>query len=1198
MWSRVQVSAADPLGWAGRSRMEATMFRLLLLLSLLAPTGCRTKDDTGDDTSTPVVETADTQDTAGPDGDGDGYGAGLDCDDTDASVHPGQDETPYDGVDNDCDETTPDDDLDGDGVLEAEDCDDEDPEVHPDATESCNDIDDDCNGEIDDAVGELWFADDDEDGFGDPDVSTQDCDGATGFVADATDCNDGNASVNPGEAEVCDGLDNDCDLLVDDDDPDLADPTDWYGDLDEDGWGDPANHVAACVGPSQFVRDADDCDDTDAAVNPDAQEICNEVDDDCDGLVDVEDDSIVDLTTYYSDLDGDGYGTLDDTVEDCEAPSGYADNPDDCNDDEPLAWPGANETCNELDDDCDGDIDEASASDAGLWYLDDDADGYGDAAISVASCEGDAGYVADDTDCDDTDPAVNPGETEVCNGTDDDCDTLIDDDDPDVADMSTFYVDDDGDGYGDASVALVACELPSGAADDDTDCDDTASEVHPDATELCNGTDDDCDTLVDDDDPDVADQDTWYLDFDGDGYGNSSFTVDACEVPSGYVDNDDDCEDAYPEASPVGTEVCDNLDNDCDGTVDDDATDASTWYGDADGDGYGDASSVTVDCAAPSDGVAEATDCDDTDAAVNPGATEVCNGVDDDCDGDTDDDDAGLDTSTASTWYADDDSDGYGDPSDDVQACESPAGYGADASDCDDTDGAVHPGGTEVCDDVDNDCDGQVDGDDGDLSLWSCFGTGADGTVSTGSLDLNRDATGSRTAPDGVAWQVTSDVSGTSLVLESTTGLAAGDLAILFDAQGSQAGAWDLVRIETVSAAGVTLLQSPGSSYGTASADVILLQRVPQYESLTITSTLTASAWDGLSSGASTGRATGVVAVMVDDTFQVQSGATVRVSELGFGGAATGAGPESPFGEVTAGGEAGSDGGWADGGAGGGTASSSVSGGDGASSCSNGGGPSGLGGGGGGGKITHCAGGSPVTGGGGGGGAAAYDAGATESTSDLSALTLGGGASAGAGGGESGANYDSGTTVGPGGSAAGGDPGGAGGGIVLIWADSLVIDGTVTASGGHGGDGGDGESKNGGGSDDGGGGGGEGGQGASGGTILLAGNTLTLATSSVSALGGGGGDGGEGGAGYSTSTTAGGSGAAAGGTPTSGAAGSYAGDGGAPGGGGAGGEAGAVGIIRVEAGEVNGYAYGTSDAESAVDDATSGDVAAFAEFSP
>jgi len=532
-------------------------------LVILLP-GCRNKLDTAD-TGT-IHDVCDYFE----DLDGDGWGTDIvvegwcnelpagsaaqagDCDDGNGVVNPGEVEVAYDGLDNDCDELTPDDDLDGDGFDNVDDCDDDDADVNPDATESCNDVDDDCNGLVDDAVGGTWYADDDEDGYGDPETGTQSCEGATGYVADATDCDDTDAAINPAATEVCNGLDDDCDLLTDDDDPDVADQQTWYRDGDEDGYGDESLVAEACEAPESYVGQGEDCDDADPDVNPDATEICDELDNDCDGLVDDEDDSVEGQTTWYVDNDGDGHGAGSFTVEACTAPDGMADVDDDCDDSEALTYPGANETCDSEDNDCDGDIDEAS-DDAGIWYRDADGDGYGDPDDSIEECDGGTAYVSDATDCDDSDGEVNPGATEVCNGLDDDCDTLVDDDDPDVDDQETFYTDSDGDGFGDVDAPVVACEQPSTAVTDDTDCDDTDAGVNPDAQETCSGLDDDCDGLVDDDDPDVDGTTTWYLDFDGDGFGSAAFTVDTCEAPSGYVSNDLDCEDAYASANPLET---------------------------------------------------------------------------------------------------------------------------------------------------------------------------------------------------------------------------------------------------------------------------------------------------------------------------------------------------------------------------------------------------------------------------------------------------------------------------------------------------------------------------------------------------------------------------------------------------------------------------------------------------------------------
>jgi len=545
-------------------------------------------------------------------------------------------------------------------------------------------------------------------GLGDEDA---DSDGHTSDV----DCDDDDPAVHPAATELCNGVDDDCDLLIDDDDPDLADGTAWYGDLDGDSWGDGDNTVTACEAPASFVATDGDCDDGAADVNPDAAEVCNGLDDDCDGLVDDDDDSVSGRDTWYLDEDQDGFGGTTDIAIACEVPDGYVDNADDCDDSAATAYPGAGERCNDADDDCDLAIDEG-AEDAVSWFSDVDGDGYGDPGSSVLSCDPGSGFVVDDTDCDDGDADVSPGASEVCNGHDDDCDGLVDDDDPSLDDPDSWYDDTDGDGYGDPDAETLSCSQPSDTVADDTDCDDGDADVSPSASEVCNGDDDDCDALVDDDDPDLADGSTWFLDLDGDGYGDAAVSVSACEAPGGYVSNSEDCDDGSADVLPGGTEVCDGIDNDCSGVIDDDATDAATWYADSDGDGYGNATSAQLACEAPSGAVADSTDCDDSDAGVNPGAAEVCDGDDEDCDGLVDDDDPGV--TDPSTWYADSDGDGHGDPSASTVSCEAPTGSVANADDCDDSSALALPGGTEVCDGLDNDCDGTTDQSATDAATW------------------------------------------------------------------------------------------------------------------------------------------------------------------------------------------------------------------------------------------------------------------------------------------------------------------------------------------------------------------------------------------------------------------------------------------------------------------------------------------------
>ncbi len=707
----------------------------------------------GDDSS--VTGTA----TWYTDADGDGYGDpgssteacsapsgtvadATDCDDGDAAVNPGASEI-CNSIDDDCDGLVDDADAsvtgrpvwyvdyDGDGygglrltrsaciqpsgyVADHTDCDDADATSFPGGTEVCDGADNDCDGTTDEADATdaaTWYADADGDSYGDAGSTTVACDQPSGHVADATDCDDGAAAVNPAASEICDGIDNDCDGAVDGDDSSVTGTATWYADLDGDGYGDAGTSVEACSAPSGYVGDATDCDDGDGAVNPAASEICDSIDNDCDGLVDDDDTSVTGVTTWYIDYDGDGFGGLRSTARSCVAPSGYVADNTDCDDSDASAFPGGTEVCDGADNDCDGTTDEDDATDASTWYADSDGDGYGDAGSTTEACTMPGGYVADATDCDDGDAAINPGAGEACNGYDDDCDGLVDIDDPDITGTTTYYADDDGDGFGDAGDVEVACSQPSGHVLDDSDCDDGDAAVSPDATELCNAVDDDCDGTVDEDD--AADASTWYADNDADGYGNASSSTTACLQPSGYVSDATDCDDHDDDVHPYAAETCDGDDEDCDGTVDEEAIDMDTWYADADGDGYGDASSTTDACSAPSGYVADDEDCDDGDAAINPAASDDCDGVDNDCDGAYDED-----ASDADTWYIDVDGDGYGSTTYTTTACAQPSGYVADSTDCDDLDSDIHPGATEICDGVDQDCDGTVDEGATDPGVW------------------------------------------------------------------------------------------------------------------------------------------------------------------------------------------------------------------------------------------------------------------------------------------------------------------------------------------------------------------------------------------------------------------------------------------------------------------------------------------------
>lgn len=631
------------------------------------------------------------------------------------------------------------------------------------ACDSAN-VDEDCDGGADDldpqgnAQGKApFYRDIDGDGRGRTNTTQLRCDAGGGYVADGGDCDDdpnqcGN-KCSPTLVEsravgnCSDGRDNDCDQSVD---TDAACGEDilCYLDRDGDGFGRFDTEIilsgptasGGCTNYSDgtnprgsWVANGLDCDDDatacGAACNPDAPDICDSRDNDCDaGTADGSGDPVVGTAC---DAAADSDQCLDDRWS-CQAGAATCIN---------VASNDALqiEICDvdRRDEDCDGGADDldpqGAPGTAPLWYRDQDGDGYGDPATGIRGCAKPANHVANGDDCDDNPAscgvACNPAAPDLCDDKDNDCNGGT------------------PDGAGDPAVG-IACDATSdadGCLDEVAVCTSGAVQCpnDPDGdllrVEICDAdnVDEDCDGGADDADPDGAPSGTgtWYTDRDGDGHGDPASALVACDAPFGHVAQAGDCDDDPDgcgalcneglDETPVGGACADGFDNDCDGITDTDpgCTGGLRCYADSDGDSFGaEADFITIapaqvpagGCADYDDGThavgywtAVIGDCDDSDDAINPDASELAgNDVDENCD-------------AAMTCWVDADDDDFA--ADDAAEADAPNGQtctaafrlAAQRGDCDDAEttcgAACNPDAREICDSFDNDCNAKVD---------------------------------------------------------------------------------------------------------------------------------------------------------------------------------------------------------------------------------------------------------------------------------------------------------------------------------------------------------------------------------------------------------------------------------------------------------------------------------------------------------